>query len=65
MKLFRWFGWDRRLGKSSGSSVGEAQHPICPAVVPAKELTLLSASRNPSLRDEGFAVIPAKQARQS
>lgn len=41
----------------------EAQHPVCPTVVPAKELTLLSASRTPSLIDEGFAMIQGKHDR--
>lgn len=39
-----------------GRVLAEAKHPVRPATVSAEELTLLSASRNPSLINEDSAV---------
>lgn len=41
----------------------EAEHSVCPAMVPAEGLTLLSSSWNPSLTDEGFAIVQVKHDR--
>lgn len=57
MKLWQWFGWQQRPGNGScGRVMAEAKHPVRPATVSAEELSLLSASKHPSLIDEDAAV---------
>lgn len=50
-------------GRAVVVGLAETQHPVCPAVAPAKEPSLQSASRNLSFIDEYFAMVQVKHDR--